>query len=160
MKSTKLERSRMRRKVSRTVLQSSEEGRPSSLRQQYAEDTTEEDLKKIAAEAPIIKLAYDELDRFRWNEKDLIAYEERILSVQKENAILAQKLDDAKHEGIQIGEEKGRKEGIQIGHEKGRKAEKIEVAKNLLKAGVSIDIITQTTGLSVDYIEKIQEKKF
>ncbi|UIP91737.1 hypothetical protein IYZ83_000425 [Wolbachia pipientis] len=34
MKSTKLERSRMRRKVSRTVLQSSEEGRPSSLRQQ------------------------------------------------------------------------------------------------------------------------------
>ncbi|WP_253303478.1 hypothetical protein [Wolbachia endosymbiont of Phyllotreta cruciferae] len=37
MKSTKLERSRMRRKVSRTVLQSSEEGRPSSLRQQITQ---------------------------------------------------------------------------------------------------------------------------
>ncbi|WP_264954133.1 hypothetical protein [Wolbachia endosymbiont (group A) of Endotricha flammealis] len=36
MTSTKLERSRMRRKVSRTVLKSSEEGRPSSLRQQIS----------------------------------------------------------------------------------------------------------------------------
>nr|WP_253303210.1 hypothetical protein [Wolbachia endosymbiont of Phyllotreta cruciferae] len=138
MKSTKLERSRMRRKVSRTVLQSSEEGRPSSLRQQYAEDTTEEDLKKIAAEAPIIKLAYDELDRFRWNEKDLIAYEERILSVQKEKAILAQKLDDAT--------------------EKGRQEEKIEVAKNSLKAGVSIDVIAEITDLSHAEISQLKEK--
>ncbi|MFP3022536.1 MAG: transposase, partial [Wolbachia sp.] len=118
-------------------------------------------------EAPIIKLAYDELDRFRWNEKDLIAYEERILSVQKENAILAQKLDDAKHEGIQIGEEKGRKEGILIGHQKGRqegKAEgekqaKIAVVKNLLKAGIPIDIISQTTGLSSNEIKQLQAEK-
>nr|WP_264953756.1 hypothetical protein [Wolbachia endosymbiont (group A) of Endotricha flammealis] len=154
MTSTKLERSRMRRKVSRTVLKSSEEGRPSSLRQQYAEETTEEDLKKIAAEAPIIKLAYDELDRFRWNEKDLIAYEERILSVQKEKAILEQKLDDAKQEG--------RQEGIQIGHEKGkiegRKERDIEVAKNSLKAGVSIDVIAQITGLSHSEILQLREK--
>ncbi|CAH2210413.1 MULTISPECIES: Rpn family recombination-promoting nuclease/putative transposase [Wolbachia] len=118
----------------------------------YAEDTTEEDLKKIAAEAPIIKLAYDELNRFNWSEKEFIAYEQEIKRIRDEQAVLAQKLDDAT--------QKGRQEGIQIGHEKGRKAEKIEVAKNLLKAGVSIDIITQTTGLSVDYIEKIQEKKF
>ncbi|WP_265045191.1 MULTISPECIES: Rpn family recombination-promoting nuclease/putative transposase [unclassified Wolbachia] len=114
----------------------------------YAEETTEEDLKKIAAEAPIIKLAYDELDRFRWNEKDLIAYEERILSVQKEKAILAQKLDDAT--------QKGRLEGIQVGHEKGKIEGKIEVAKNSLKAGVSIDIIAQITGLSVDEIQKLR----
>jgi len=116
----------------------------------YAEDTTDADLKDIAEKSPIIKLAYDELDKFSWEEEDLAAYEERVLSVQKEAAIWEQRLDDAT--------EKGREEGILIGHEKGRKAEKIEVAKNLLKAGVSIDIITQTTGLSVDYIKKIQEK--
>ncbi|MDE5066159.1 hypothetical protein OZD62_04335, partial [Wolbachia endosymbiont of Drosophila seguyi] len=73
MTSTKLERSRMRRKVSRTGLKSSEEGRPSSLRQQYADETTDEDLRNIAEKSPIIKLAYDELDRFSWNEKDLVA---------------------------------------------------------------------------------------
>ncbi len=30
----------------------------------HAEETTDEDLKKIAEESPIIKLAYDELDKF------------------------------------------------------------------------------------------------
>nr|WP_310734096.1 hypothetical protein [Wolbachia pipientis] len=34
------------------------------------------------------------------------------------------------------------------------------MAKNSLKAGVSIDVIAEITGFSVDYIEKIQEKKF
>ncbi|MDG7056958.1 MAG: transposase, partial [Wolbachia endosymbiont of Penenirmus auritus] len=53
--------------------------------------------------------------------------------------ILAQKLDDATEKGRQ----EGRQEGIKIGAEKG----KIEVAKNLLKAGVSVDLITESTGL-------------
>ncbi|WP_353286275.1 hypothetical protein [Wolbachia endosymbiont (group A) of Crataerina pallida] len=134
MKSSKLERSRMRRKVSRTVLKSSEEGRPSSLRQQYADETMEEDLRKIAEKAPIIKLAHDELDRFSWNEKDLVAYEERIMDLRKEEGILAKKLDEGKIEG------------------------KIEVAKNLLKADISIDIISQTTGLPQAEIKRLQEE--
>ncbi len=114
----------------------------------YAEDTTDEDLKDIAEKSPIIKLAYDELDKFSWEEEDLAAYEERVLSVQKEAAIWEQRLDDARDEGILIGEEKGEMKA------------KIAVAKNSLKAGVSIDVIAEITGFSVDYIEKIQEKKF
>ena len=73
------------------------------------------------------------------------------MSVQKEKAILEQRLDDAKQEG--------RQEGILIGHQKGKvegKIEgKIEVAKNSLKAGVSIDIIAEITGLSLDEIKKL-----
>lgn len=49
---------------------------------------------------------------------------------------LHKKLNDAREEGIQIGEERG----------------KIEVAKNLLKAGVFIDIVSKSTGLSVDEV--------
>ncbi|WP_264711365.1 Rpn family recombination-promoting nuclease/putative transposase [Wolbachia endosymbiont (group A) of Andrena haemorrhoa] len=113
----------------------------------YAEDTTDEDLRKIAEKSPIIKLAYDELDKFHWNEKDLMAYEERIMNLQKEEAILEYRLDLAKDEGIQIGHEKGREEG--------EKEAKIAVAKNLLKAGVSIDIIAQTTGLTVDEVKDL-----
>ncbi|BET30839.1 MAG: Rpn family recombination-promoting nuclease/putative transposase [Wolbachia endosymbiont of Ephestia elutella] len=112
----------------------------------YAEETTDEDLRKIAEKSPIIKLAYDELDKFHWNEKDLLAYEERVMDLQKEAAILEQKLDDAKHEGIQIGHQKGKIEG------------KIEVAKNSLKAGVSIDVIAQITGLSHSEISQLKEK--
>ncbi|QUI60476.1 Rpn family recombination-promoting nuclease/putative transposase [Wolbachia endosymbiont of Spodoptera picta] len=112
----------------------------------YAEETTDEDLRKIAEKSPIIKLAYDELDKFHWNEKDLVAYEERVMDLQKEAAILEQKIDDAKHEGIQIGHQKGKIEG------------KIEVAKNSLKAGVSIDVIAQITGLSHSEILQLKEK--
>ncbi|WP_353286126.1 hypothetical protein [Wolbachia endosymbiont (group A) of Philanthus triangulum] len=43
---------------------------------------------------------------------------------------------------------------IQVGEEEGKKAGKIKVAKNLLKAGISVDIILQTTGLSKDELEK------
>ncbi|MGL9775749.1 MAG: Rpn family recombination-promoting nuclease/putative transposase, partial [Wolbachia sp.] len=93
-------------------------------------------------------------DKFRWNEKDLIAYEERLMDLRKEEGILAQKLDDAtekgRQEGIQIGEERGRAEGEQQA--------KIAVAKNLLKAGVSIDIIAQTTGLSRAEIAQLKEE--
>ncbi len=151
MKSTKLERSRMRRKVSRTILKSSEEGRPSSLRQQYADETTEEDLRKIAEKAPIIKLAYDELDRFSWNEKDLVAYEERIMDLRKEEAILEYRLDLATEKGIQIGEERG----IKIGKEEGKIEGKIEVAKAMLANNVDVNTIVKFTGLSISEIEEL-----
>ncbi len=121
----------------------------------YAENTTDEDLKDIAEKAPIIKLAYDELDKFSWNEKDLAAYEERVLNVQKEEAIWAQRLDDASAQGRL----EGRQEGIQIGEEKGEMKAKIAVAKNSLKAGVSIDVIAEITGLSLDEIKQLDLHK-
>ncbi|MGL9726515.1 MAG: Rpn family recombination-promoting nuclease/putative transposase, partial [Wolbachia sp.] len=64
-----------------------------------------------------------------------------------EQAVLAQKLDDAKQEG--------RQESIQIVHEKGKIEGKIEVAKNSFKAGVSIDVIAEITGLSVNEIKQL-----
>lgn len=120
----------------------------------YAEDTTDEDLKDIAEKSPIIKLAYDELDKFSWEEEDLAAYEERVLSVQKEAAIWEQRLDDATEKGIQIGHEKGKKEG----REEGEKQAKIAVAKNLLKAGISIDLIAESTGLPQAEIAQLKEE--
>ncbi|WP_265026015.1 Rpn family recombination-promoting nuclease/putative transposase [Wolbachia endosymbiont (group A) of Bibio marci] len=114
----------------------------------YADETTEEDLRKIAEKAPIIKLAYDDLDRFSWNEKDLIAYEERIMDLRKEEAILEYRLDLAEEKGIQIGEERG----IKIGKEEG----KIEVAKAMLANNVDVNTIVKFTGLSMSEIKELQ----
>jgi predicted transposase/invertase (TIGR01784 family) len=80
------------------------------------------------------------------------------MDLRKEEGILAQKLDDATEKGRQEGRAEGREEGIQIGHEKGRKEREIEVAKNLLKAGVSVDIIAQTTGLLKAEIAQLKEE--
>ncbi|MGL5028852.1 MAG: WO male-killing family protein Wmk [Wolbachia pipientis] len=46
-------------------------------------------------------------------------------------------------------------EGIRVCKEKVREAKKIEVAKSLVKEGISVDIISQTTGLSNCMIEII-----
>ncbi|MGL9778837.1 MAG: Rpn family recombination-promoting nuclease/putative transposase [Wolbachia sp.] len=105
----------------------------------HAQDTTEKDLKDIAEKSPIINLAYEELNKEHWSEKDLVAYDERIMDLRKEEAILAYRLETA--------EEKGRTEGKIEG--------KIEVAKNLLKAGISVDLIAESTGLAIDEIEKL-----
>ncbi|MBD0392055.1 transcriptional regulator, partial [Wolbachia endosymbiont of Pentalonia nigronervosa] len=44
-------------------------------------------------------------------------------------------------------------EGMQTSKEKIKKAEKIRVAKNLVKVGVTVDIILQTTGLTADELD-------
>ncbi|WP_253302326.1 Rpn family recombination-promoting nuclease/putative transposase [Wolbachia endosymbiont of Psylliodes chrysocephala] len=116
----------------------------------YADETSEEELEKIIGSDLIIKKAYEELNRFNWSEKEFIAYEQETKRILDEQAVLAQKLDDAT--------EKGREEGILIGHQKGKIEGKIEVAKNLLKAGVSIDLIAESTGLSHSEILQLREK--
>ena len=47
----------------------------------------------------------------------------------------------------------GYDDGKTYGLEEGAKAEKIEIAKNLLKKGVSIDLVSESTGLSVEELE-------
>ncbi|QOD38039.1 Rpn family recombination-promoting nuclease/putative transposase [Candidatus Wolbachia massiliensis] len=140
----------------------------------YADETSETELEKIIGSDAIIEKAYEELNRFNWSEKEFIAYEQEIKRIRDEKAVLAQKLDDAtekgRHQGREEGRKEGREEGIKIGEEmgiqigqergraEGRRERDIEVAKNLLKAGVSADIISQTTGLSHDEIIQLQEE--
>ncbi|WP_264735766.1 Rpn family recombination-promoting nuclease/putative transposase [Wolbachia endosymbiont (group A) of Rhinocyllus conicus] len=132
----------------------------------YADETSEEELERIIGSDLIIKRAYEELNRFNWSEKEFIAYEQEIKRIRDEQAVLAQKLDDAtqkgrqegRQEGILIGEERGIKIGAEKGREEGEKQAKISVAKNSLKAGVSIDVIAQITGLSHSEILQLREK--
>ncbi|MBA8752760.1 helix-turn-helix domain-containing protein [Wolbachia pipientis] len=46
-------------------------------------------------------------------------------------------------------------EGIQIYEEKVKRAEKMKIAKDLVKKGISTDIILQITGLSLDEIQQV-----
>lgn len=107
----------------------------------YADETSEEELEKIIGSDVIIKKANEELNRFNWSEKEFIAYEQEIKRILDEQAVLAQKLDAT---------EKGREEG--------EKQAKIAVAKNSLKGGISIDVIAEITGLSVNDIKQLQEE--
>lgn len=64
---------------------------------------------------------------------------------------LKNSLDTAKEEGREEGREEGIEEGMKKGIEKGI----AEVAKNLLKSGVDLEIIIQTTGLTKEQLNTL-----
>ncbi|HHR6132247.1 TPA: Rpn family recombination-promoting nuclease/putative transposase, partial [Providencia alcalifaciens] len=66
---------------------------------------------------------------------------------------IAQRLQD---KGEKIGWEKGLEQGIEQGIEKGMRDAKIIMASNLLKNGVSLDLIVESTGLSREELTSLQ----
>ena len=97
-----------------------------------AEETTESDLEKLVGKDMIIERAYDELDRFHWNEEELLTYDQAEKYEGAYIASMAQKYD----EGLEKGLEKGREEGIE------------KVARNMLAKGIDVETIASVTGLT------------
>ena len=64
---------------------------------------------------------------------------------------IAEAKSEAFEEGIAIGEERGRNEGISLGITQA----KLETAKSMRFRNISIDVIAECTGLSVEEIEKL-----
>lgn len=98
----------------------------------YAAETKESDLKKIVGSDAILERAYEELNRYSWNEAELLTYDQ------------AEKYQWAYRASM----EKKFEEGI----EKGKAETMHEVARSLLKIGVPISDIAITTHLSEDEI--------
>ncbi len=46
-------------------------------------------------------------------------------------------------------------DGIKEGKKEGKKEKAIEIARNLLKANMDLEFISQTTGLSIDEIKNL-----
>ncbi|AJO22033.1 hypothetical protein ESP47_08470 [Heyndrickxia coagulans] len=68
----------------------------------------------------------------------------------------------ARKEGREEGRKEGREEGLQEGKREGRqeglREGKIEITRNLIKLGSSLDFIKKATGLSEKKILEIKEK--
>ena len=68
-------------------------------------------------------------------------------------------LSQGRNEGIAIGEKLGEERGISIGLSQGisqgEKKAKLETAKSMILRNISIDIVAECTGLSVEEIEKL-----
>lgn len=77
----------------------------------------------------------------------------RIKAEQRENALRSYitDIEGSKEEGIKEGMAKG----IEKGMAKGKKERNIEIAKNLLSMNLSVQQITQATGLTAEEIEKL-----
>lgn len=97
----------------------------------HAEETSKEDLTKIIGNEAIIQRAYEELDRFNWDEEELTAYEAVIKKHMDYEAAMDQKYDEGKTEKAQ------------------------EIAKKLFKQNMEIHLIAELTGLTLDQIKAI-----
>lgn len=101
----------------------------------HAEETREEDLASIIGSDEIIERVYQELNRFSWNEEELLTYDQAEKYAGSYKASMDQRYD----------------EGIEKGIEKGI----LQVATALLNQGVASPLIVEATGLSMDKIEEL-----
>ena len=94
------------------------------------------------------------LDERAWIEK-----RSRELAEHTRATEMQQAREEAMEQGLEQGLEQGRIEGFaegeKVGEERGEASGRAAVAKALKDKGVSIDIIAEASGLSVEEIEKL-----
>jgi predicted transposase/invertase (TIGR01784 family) len=116
----------------------------------HAEETSEAELIRIAGSDEIIHKAYEALNRFSWTEIELNTYEQQEKREQDAQAIIQQKLIDAKAEG--------KAEGLTEGEAKG-KAETIQQtlrAIELLVQGKTLEEVHMMTGLEMNILKVLR----
>ena len=64
--------------------------------------------------------------------------------------------EEGREEGIEIGREEGREIGREEGLKEGEKNKSIEIAKNMLKEGLDVNLISKLSGLSFNEIENLK----
>lgn len=97
--------------------------------------------------APGLSEAREKLIYHSMSPSERHAYDEHLNAVMIQNDVL----QNARDEGLEEGREEGREKGLVEGLEKGRE----EVAINLKRLGIPVEVIMQSTGLSKDEIEAL-----
>ena len=113
----------------------------------FIESPTSELIDKLEMSLDEIKEAKEELLRLSGNDKERERYEKRFESLLEQNSLLA----NAERKGL----EKGKKEGLKEGEN--RKA--IEIAKNAIDNNLDDNTIQIITGLSLEEIKELRNKK-
>lgn len=79
------------------------------------------------------------------------AYDEHLNAIMIQNDVL----DGAKLEGLMEGRVEGRMEGLAEGRVEGEIRKQNEIAANMKKLGLDIQLILEATGLTLEEIEKL-----
>ena len=95
-----------------------------------------EELRRIAKDEKEALKVLDELERLAINDE---------LGAVYDNEIMQKKMLKFAHN-----------DGVEEGRKEGRKEEKISIAKNFLKDGLPIEMVSKNTGLSIKELKKLQ----
>lgn len=109
--------------------------------------------------APGLQEARERLDVLMMSDVERRSYEHYIDTLVRDTDVLQTQLLEARIEGHKKGRAEGREEGLAEGRaegrEEGRKEERASVAMKMKELGLSIDVIVNTTGLSLDEVEAL-----
>jgi predicted transposase/invertase (TIGR01784 family) len=71
-----------------------------------------------------------------------------------EEALVVER-EEGREEGLEEGRKNGLEEGLEEGRKNGREERDAEIAKNALTKGVSVEFISEITGLSTATIQEL-----
>ena len=115
---------------------------------EFLKDPESEKVRSLEMSIEEIREAKDELIRMSNDDTQREIYEMRAKTLKDKISALNQ----AERKGM----EKGIKKGLEKGMEKGKKEKAIEIAKSLLDIGLDVEMISTTTGLTIDEINSIK----
>ena len=102
----------------------------------------------VKLDDPALKKALNVLEVMNFNPEEMEVYESHIKWLRMETSALKKQETKYFEEGKAEGKVEGKAEGEKIGLEK--------TASMMIKLGMSLEIITQCTGLSVDEVERLR----
>ncbi len=125
----------------------------------YNQDKSLEEYKYLA----MLDLGIKELEKLSKKDKVVSKYMETLEEVNQDpefREYMSIEEDAIKMEKSRIsaGIKKGLEQGLEQGIKKGSREKAISIAKSLLKNNVDINIIAESTGLSIEELEKLKNK--
>ena len=109
---------------------------------------------KESFKSPYMQKVAQRLNILKMSNAERNIYDSYIMESMKGRDYLVSAEERGRGEGIQIGKE----EGIQIGKEEGAQLAKIEMAKKMLSLNIALEIVAETTGISMQELEKLQKE--
>lgn len=100
---------------------------------------------------PGLAEAREKLQYLKMSKQERQDYDRHMDAIMTQNDVL----DTAKMEGLAEGEAKGRAEGLAEGLVEGEARKNLENARSMKSLGISVNIIHQVTGLSMDEIAEL-----
>jgi predicted transposase/invertase (TIGR01784 family) len=114
----------------------------------FLKGTDKSNWEVLQMNEPTIKKAMTTLEFLSQDREARLRYEERQKFLHDEASAMEWALDKGIEQGIKQGIEKGK----QLGLAEGERKKSLEVAKGLLKAGIAVEVIIKTTGLTKEEI--------
>lgn len=108
-----------------------------------------------------LKKALTVLEVMNFSEDEKEGYEDHLKWLRIQTNTIKKYEQNAREEGFFVGKAEGKAEGMAEGMAEGEaklNKERREIAKNLLKQGISIEVVMVSTGVSREKIEEIQKE--